>query len=101
VVAVVGMAAWNMAVERRKLMERRDSKANLSGVSGLRGRWGARRRIVEEELLVYRYNERLDVSCCEQRGNERGGSCGRSGTRVCRLANLAGSFVLSFSVRMG
>jgi len=60
----------NVAVERRKLMERRDFKRTYLEFSGLRGWWGARRRIVEEELLVNRYNGRLDVSCCEQGASE-------------------------------
>lgn len=56
---------------------------------------------MKEKLLVNRYNERLDVSSCEKRTNQRYGSCCRSRAKVCRLANLASSFILSLSVGMG
>lgn len=53
---------------------------------------------MKEKLLVNRYNEPLDVSCCGKRTNQRCGSCCRTRTKVCRLANLACGFVLPFSV---
>ena len=55
---------------------------------------------MEEKLLVNRYNERLDVTCCRQWTSQRCSSCSRSGTKVCRVANLASRFILSLSVGM-
>jgi hypothetical protein len=55
---------------------------------------------VKEKLLVNRYNERLDVSCCEKRTNQRCGSCCRTRADVRRLANLARGFILPFFMRV-
>jgi hypothetical protein len=53
---------------------------------------------VEVKLLVNRYHKRLNVPGREKRTNQRWGSRCRSGAEVCRLANLAGGFILSLGV---
>jgi hypothetical protein len=55
---------------------------------------------MKEKLLVNRYNERLNVSSCENKTDQRCDSCCRSRGKVCCLANLATSFILSLRVGM-
>jgi hypothetical protein len=53
---------------------------------------------VEEKLLVNRDDKWLNVPSREKRTKQRCGSRFRTRTEVCRLANLAGSFILSLCV---
>jgi hypothetical protein len=96
---LIRVAAWNRggcAAPQMELAARNRSIEALRESSG----WSAGRRIVEEELLVDRYEEWLDVS----RRDKGTTLCYRSRCRrsaeLRRLANLAGRFVLSLGVRM-
>jgi hypothetical protein len=69
-------------------------------VLGLRGRWCAGRRIVGEKLLVNGYNKRSYESDSQKRTKQGGSQRFRRSSDMGRLANMAGSFILSLSVRM-
>jgi hypothetical protein len=53
---------------------------------------------VDEELLVNRQNEGLNVTCCDKRAGEGYESSCRSGPDVRRLTNLASRLILSLGV---
>lgn len=56
---------------------------------------------MEEKFFVKRQKKGLNVARRhERRNNQRDSRC-RSGSEMCRLADLARSFVLSFFVRVG
>jgi hypothetical protein len=55
---------------------------------------------VEEKLLVNRYGERLNVSCCKKKTYERRDSCCRYRAQMRRLAKLASRLILSVRVCM-
>jgi hypothetical protein len=55
---------------------------------------------VDEKLLTNTYEKRLNVSGRQKRPKQRCSSRCWRGAKVCRLANLASSLILSFSVRV-
>ena len=55
---------------------------------------------MEEKLLVNRYDERLNVSCCKKKAYQRRDSRCRYGAQMRRLANLARGLILSVCVGM-
>jgi hypothetical protein len=68
VFAVVEVAAGNEAVApSAHVMGRADWKQIREEISGLSRRWSAGRRIVEEKLLMNRYDELLNVFRCKER----------------------------------
>ena len=89
-----------MTVAPLHLWSQRKEKPISRGVTGLRSGWSAGRRIVEEKLFVNRYEDRLNVSRCKKRTNQRCGFRCRCRAQVCRLANLASRLVLSLGVGM-
>lgn len=56
---------------------------------------------MEEQLVVNRYGEWLNVPANVERANKRSGQGFRTSTNVRRLADLASRFTLSFGVGMG
>jgi hypothetical protein len=70
-------------------------------ISGLRGRWSAGSRIVEEQVVVNRYDKWLNVPANVERANQRSDQEFGTRTNVRRLADLASRFTLSFWVEMG
>ena len=70
------------------------------GIYGLRRRWSAGRRIVGEKLLVNCYNKRSYEVDRQKRTKQGGSQRFRCRSDMGRLADMAGSFVLSFSVRV-
>jgi hypothetical protein len=66
----------------------------------LRRRWSAGGRVVEEKLLVNRCDKRPYVPDREKWTKQRWDKRFGSGSNVGRLTELAGSFTLSFYVRV-
>ena len=67
---------------------------------GLRAGRSPRRGIVEEQLLVNRYDKRLNVPCCKKKTYQRRDSSCRYGAQMRRLAKLARGLILSVRVGM-
>jgi hypothetical protein len=76
------------------------ARTNQIDIYGLRRRWCAGRRIVGEKLLVNCYNKKSYEADRHKRTKQGGTQRFRRGSDMGCLADMAGSFILSLSVRM-
>jgi hypothetical protein len=101
----LGYLSWSGRLELCRLAplhrwsQRQEEPINQS-VTGLSNGWRAGRGIVEEKLLVDRYEKRLDISRRDKGATLRYSSLRRRSTELRCLANLARRFALSLGVRM-